>query len=933
MKTQASRNMSRSALAIALLASTCLATAAQAQEAPPPEPTDVTAPDEQPAADEPAAAAAPGEIDAGEVVITGTSIRGVAPVGSSLISLGRADIESSTAATTTQIIREIPQIFNFGVTDSARNQAGGAGNIAYGNSINIRGIGPYATLTLLNSRRAVNQGTLGANFDPSIIPAIALQRIEIIADGASAIYGSDAVSGVANLILRRNYDGVGVEAQYGVGENYHDFTVSGIFGMRWETGRFTVAAQHAYRSAINGIHRDIYASDLRDRGGSDYRVTQCNPGTIQIGATTYAIPIGGATPTNLVAGTINRCDNVKVTDIQPQQELNSATFTFDQDLGDSVHFFADGLYSRRDAFRRSAVAQQTLVVPTTNAFFVAPAGAVLPLCPASAGVAAGTRCENVLFSFANIFGPTALTDIQSDTWQLSGGFDVDLWSDWNLNVYVTRGENHDHVFTVGNGTDTANLAAALRSSTPATAFNPFGTTTNSQSVIDSIFDNLTDTDGRTWMWDTGARVGGPLFALPGGEVKLALGAEYYDMRLRTGQIRGRAGAQTGTDQRLSRNVTSGYAELLIPIFGPENATGGFERLEIDAAVRYDDYSDVGSTTNPKFGINWEPIRGLKFHGSYGTSFRAPLLTQIVSASGSQLFIQNYFDPTANGGAGATVRGVAQSGGNLGLVPETAETWSFGVDYAPSWRPGMLVTLNYFDIVYEGQIQGYLSNLNVLRQEALFSSIILRGAAAQTQIASLVAAGLTVNGGSVAEALAAPVFVDGRNNNLGTTIANGIDFGLVFPWTIGENDRFRFTLRGTRFFHYKVALTPGGQINEQLNNIDFPLKFRARGSINWEHGPASLTVFANYQNGYNNTFFTPAQHIDSNTTIDLAFSYDLSDALGSGHDVSFGIDVTNLFDTDPPFADIAPTNNGGGGFDPTNASLVGRVISASLRFNF
>lgn len=125
-----------------------------------------------------------------EIVVTGTSIRGEAPVGSSLIQVGRSDIEATPAGTATQIVREVPQIFNFGVNDSARNQSGGAGNIVYGNSINIRGIGPYATLTLINGRRPVPQGTLGASVDPRNIPAIALERVEVIADGASAVYGS-----------------------------------------------------------------------------------------------------------------------------------------------------------------------------------------------------------------------------------------------------------------------------------------------------------------------------------------------------------------------------------------------------------------------------------------------------------------------------------------------------------------------------------------------------------------------------------------------------------------------------------------------------------------------------------------------------------------------------------------------------------------------
>ncbi|MFM6853249.1 MAG: TonB-dependent receptor domain-containing protein, partial [Sphingopyxis sp.] len=364
-----------------------------------------------------------------------------------------------------------------------------------------------------------------------------------------------------------------------------------------------------------------------------------------------------------------------------------------------------------------------------------------------------------------------------------------------------------------------------------------------------------------------------------------------------------------------------------------NAIPGFQSLDLDLAGRVDRYSDVGSTTNPKIGINWEPTNDVKLHGSYGTSFRAPLLTNLVSASGSQLFIQNYFDPTANGGAGATVQGVALSGGNLGLNPETARTWSGGVEYNPAWLPGAQFSVNYFDVVYRGQIVSYLSNLNLLRLESLFGSIITRGAAAQTRVADLVTQGLRVNGGSVAQAQAATVFIDGRTNNLGTTITRGIDFGLSAPFTIDALGDFRFSIRGTRFFTYKVALTPGGVINEQVNNLDYPLKFKARAGLTFQNGPFSLNSYVNYANGYTNTLTSPTTRIAANTTVDLSMSYDLGDVLPLARQFRLGVNVVNLFDRDPPFADIAPTNNGGGGFDPTNASPVGRIMSVSLRSKF
>lgn len=870
----------------------------------------------------PAAAPAPEQTVDGatisEIIVTGTSIRGVAPVGSPIVAVGRAEIDQSAATTTIKVLQETPQITNYGVSDTSRSGAGGSSNVAYGNSINLRGIGPYATLTLINGRRGVPQGTIGATIDPSTIPTLALERVEIIADGASAVYGSDAVAGVANLILRRGYEGAQIEVQHGVADHYFESQISAIAGHKWSTGQVTASFQHTYRSNLSGRDRDFYGADLTERGGADYRVTQCAPGNIVTGGRSYAIPAGGATPGNLVAGTANKCDNLKAIDLVPQQEINAGTINFDQDITDGIRFYADAYGARRDAVRRGQVATVNLAVPRSNAYFVAPAGTN----PAS---------ETVQYSFANDYGPYSTSDITSKTIQGTAGINADLFGDWQLDVYGSYGWNKDVVYSEGNQVNASALAAALASSNPATALNPFGTSVNNPDVIAAVLNNVTTTQGVSRMKAAEAKLDGTLLTLPGGDVKLAVGAEYYKLNLRTGQIRGPRGAQTGTDQRLGRNVKSAYAEILVPIFGPENAIPGFHRLTLDVAGRIDKYSDVGTTKNPKVGINWEPVADLKLHGSYGESFRAPLLTQIVSAGGTQLYIQNYFDPTV----GTTVQGVALSGGNTGLKPETARTWSFGGEYSPAFLPGAQLSLNYFDVVYKGQINGYLSNLNVLRQESLYSSIITRGAAAQAQIAQLVAQGLTVNGGTAANALAAGVFVDGRPSNLGTTITRGLDFGLAVPFQTENAGDFRFSVRGTHFFTYKVGITPDSPVIDQVNNIDYPLKWRARGTVGWTKGGFDASAVVAWQNGYNNTYVAPAEHIKSYTTVDLRFAYDLEQTGIAGTEgVKIGLDVQNLFDRDPPFVDLAPTSNGGGGgFDPQTTNAIGRMISLSLSKTF
>ncbi|MDO6474537.1 TonB-dependent receptor [Alteromonas sp. 1_MG-2023] len=862
------------------------------------------------------------------VTSTGTSIRGAAPVGSSLIEVGRDDIDRSATINTMNLLRETPQIFSLGVNDTSRSGNGGAGNIVYGNAINIRGIGPYATLTLINGRRAVPQGTLGATVDPSSIPTIGLKRIEVIADGASAVYGSDAVAGVANLILRRGFEGVQVEGQYGVGSDYDEHQLSLITGKAWNTGQVTVSAQRSYRSNIFGGDRDYYLADLTGMGGADYRVSSCNPGNIYLNGNSYAIPQGGATADNLVEGTQNLCDNMSATtDLMPEQTIHSAVMTLNQDLSDRVTMFVDALVYQRDGQRYSEPYDARISVPETNAFFVSPVGVTLEPCSGSLGLPAGTGCESIDYSFAEAYGSPAVTTFDTQTWQLTAGLDITLPADWLLNVHATMGQNDDQAFNRGGNVNSGALRTALASSDPSTAFNPFGTSDNNQAVIDSIFNYAIDTVAQTKVKDFGMKVDGPLMSLPGGDVKLAAGLGYYEMELWTGQVRGADGERPYNFDPRNRDITSGFAELYIPIVGDGNAMPGIYSLVLDIAGRIDDYSDVGRTENPKIGIDWQPVEDVAIHASYGESFRAPLLTQLTSAGGSNLYIQNYFDPTIN----QTIRGATLSGGNDELVPETAQTWSVGVDYTPSSYKGARFSVNLFDVTYEGQIGGQLSNLNILRQEDVFSSIILRGAAAQARTAELLAGGINVRSGSVAEAENTMVFVDGRNNNLGSTEARGLDFSMSVPMETDSGD-FKFGLLGTWFDYYRVAQTATAESIDQVNNLDYPVSLRMRGSINWQRDYWDLTLFANYTNSYNNTL--TGEEISSLTTLDFAASYIFSGGLsGIGEDLKVGLFINNITDEDPPYADIAPSNNGGGGFDPQVGSPVGRLISLSLSKSF
>ncbi len=854
-----------------------------------------------------------------QIIVTGSKIRGVAPVGSAISVMGRADIDKSGAVSTAQMLQEVPMVFNLGVSESSRGQSGGSGNITYGSSVNLRGIGPFATLTLVNGHRVVPQGTTGAGVDPSIIPMLGLQRVELVADGASAIYGSDAVTGVVNLIMRRNFDGGEGFVRYGTADAYSERQAGAVWGHQWKGGQFMMTFEHDLHSALNGQDRDFFAGDLRSFGGGDFRSTQCAPGNIIIAGTSYAIPVGGVTKANagaLVGGTSNKCDNLKYADIMPRQERNGGAFTFNQDVGNGISLYADGFATRRTYLLHPTMLASNLNVPSTNAFYVRPATA-----PAGSS-------ETVAYSFLNDL-PQNTASGYSKAFNATVGADMQVGADWKVGVLYTYGKDED-LSETRHGLNTAAIAAALASNNPATALNPFGSAPNNADVLAAISNNLGISPGQTIFQNVQLKADGPVADLPGGKMRMAFGYEGQKTEAEGGQTTGPATAPISGTVQLERKVNSAYAEMLVPVVGSANTLPGVYRLDLDLAARVDRYSDVGSTHNPKVGINWSPVKGVAVHASYGQSFRAPGLTQIrgfTNGGRGGLFVQNYSDPT-NGGALRV--GVALSAANPDLKPETATTKSLGVDWEPSWGNKTKISLTYFDILYENQVTGYLADLTVLNREAAFAGtgVIQRNPSAD-QVAALIAK-YPVSGVLPSTWT---LFIDGSNKNLGKTVARGIDFQASTRFPTDDWGTFNVGVSGTIFTKYMVALTPASTPESQLNNIFNPQRFKGRLSGAWYSGSWSASTFINYQNAYKNNLVAPVQEVASFTSVDARIAYDLSAMGGMAKDATLALGVTNLFDRKPPFVNIAQSNNGGGGFDPTTTNPVGRIISLSLNKRF
>ena len=859
-------------------------------------------------AQEPASPPAGDNLD--EIIVTGSRIRGAEPVGSTVITVSRQDIDLAAPVSTTALLQRLPQVFNLGVSENSRGQSGGSGNITYGSAINLRGLGPFSTLTLIEGHRAVPQGTTGFGVDASIIPTAALARVEVVADGASALYGSDAVAGVVNLILRRDFEGVEASIRGGSGNEYSERQGSLIGGTRWTGGNVMAAYEYSFHSNLSGVDRDFFRGDLTARGGRDFRVAQCNPGNIVVAGVSHAIPSAGvtsATAAQLVPGTTNRCDNAQFQDLLPEQERHSFVTTFDHEFNDRFKLFGDAFWSRREFVNQVGNQAAALTVRNVNPYFVAPPGST-------------ATSLTVNYSFGDQL-PSNDTVGFSEAYQATLGAEFNVFGNWNLGASYSYGRDTERS-TSQYGINNTALTAALARTDPATALNPFSTVPNNAAALQGLANQLFIAPGDTHFEGWELKFDGPLATLPGGELRAAIGYEGQLLTSVSGLITGTWEAPVrAMTPEVRRTVNSAYAEVFIPLFGDGNARPGLRQLIVDLAVRSDNYSDLadGGTVNPKYGIDWAPLESLKFRATYGESFRAPTFAQIYGNS-SALYVQNYSDPTRGG---AITQGVTLSGGNLELEPETASTYTFGADFVPT--PNLHLNLTYFHIDYEKQITSYLSDLTILNRESQFAGtgIIVRNPD-PVFIAALVATK------PIRGVLPNPVtlYVDGRTNNLGTTIASGFDFMGSYTFEAGAAGNFELGLSSTYFDTYEVAITPSADRVEQLNYIYNPLRFKARANATWSKGGALAGLFINHLDAYTNNLVNPSEEVDALTTVDLNVSYTFQ---GSGftEGLRIGLDALNLFDAEPPFVNIAQSPNGGGGFDPTLVNPVGRILGLTL----
>ena len=675
------------------------------------------------------------------IVVTGTYIRGANPA-SPVTVITRDDIDRAGITSTQQLLRNTVQNFDLG-ENTAGSRAGSNDGAPVGTSgVNLRGLGAGSTLTLVNGRRIAPGGGAVEFVDLNLIPLAAVERVEILTDGASATYGADAVAGIVNFILREDFDGFETRASVGgvIEGSSQLYQVSQTAGRSWNSGNILGTYEYLRRNNL----------DSNDRSFSEL----------------------AADPTDLIAG----------------REQHSGFVTFNQDLSSQVKLFGDGMYSS---------------VSTS------PTG-------------------------ANFVGATALivrTDRDSEQYGGNLGLAIDLSNDWSSEILGSYSQS----------------------------------TSESDQFQDRTLTTVSDSEFKLAIAE--ARASGPVFSVPGGALQLALGGQFRNEAFVSNSTAVASGNSIAND--LDRDIFAFFAEAQIPLVSDQNRKPGIERLEVSAAVRYEDYSDFGGTTNPKFGIVYSPHESLILRGTYGTSFQAPRFDELAGDLAVNVLPGFIFAPLPDGSPAPD--SMLLFGGNLSLEPEEAESWTIGVDWTPDSIDGFEISITYYSIDFDGRINRP-NNGSAVR---IFDPVVLNPQFLDTDPASDRVEGFFASPNVANFFAVAPsdigAIADLRLQNVSSTEVSGMDFSVEYSQTFDVGD-IQVGLNGSFIDEFTTQVTSMSDPFDDFNRFSRPVDLKLRGNIGWSRGRLSANAFFNYTDGYESDETGVIEDVDSWFTTDVSLAY-------------------------------------------------------------
>ncbi len=860
---------------------------------PPPRPKTLERSVHHMASAEPAA-----DPDVSVVTVTGSYLHTAMDVQAPLVYVTQSDISRASFPTVQDTLYQLP----INSLNAPREDLSLNGNYNWGSGVNLRDLGVAATLVLVNGRRQPFSGYDGAFVDVSNIPAAAVERIEILPDGASALYGSDAIAGVVNIVLKDDFQGAETQVRYGGTPGGRDeVTASQLLGTHWDTGKAMLVYEYRDATPLAADARGYAANaDKRPYGGRDYRTYFTDPGNILDPKTQqpiYGLPVRGT------SSSINFQNQFSPYQIFPQVTSNSVYASVSQEAGSGIELFAQGRLTRRSTDIQRFPEPETLSVPSSN-----------PFNPLKTTALVG-------YGFGQLLGPTSF-GANTSNYMGTVGAKFKLGAGWKAVISADYGREtlFDSAY---NQVDPFALQTAVNSASVTTAFDPFGAGSN-PAVLAAIRHDFILRSVST-IETASAVADGPLFELAAGSVQLAAGVERRQENFGHTATLSRTSLVT-TDEEYSRHTDSGFAELLVPIVGDASNLRAPPRLEFNAAARYDNYSDFGHTVDPELRLRWIPLEWLKFRGSWGRSYRAPKLEDLYDPSNNASAEVVLSDPTSAVGR-STVLTI--QGNNPSLRQETATTWTGGLDLVPALDPGLKLSLTYYAIDYEGQIAtpAAANPYDILLQENQWAAFIRRNPT-RAQIDAICSRSDYFGDRAECFASSPAAIIDYRLANLSSTKVSGLDLDMsqALDTRVGH---FDFEWNGSYVFHFNQAATKSFPGVDIVNTFGNPLRFRFRATAGWRQHREEDSGFAanfavNFVNGYDNPGSVLLPHIRSLTTLDMQFSYQTAQKAGPWGGLELSLNAVNVFNQSSPFADDQY------GYDFANFQTLGRVLSLSVR---
>lgn len=910
------------------------------------------------------------------VEITGSSIKRIASEGALPVEIiTRKQLEASGIVTAEQLIATLN--VNGNGSDNLASNADVTSGAQRGNngatSANLRGQGSDSTLVLLNGRRVATHGMKGSAVDLNSIPMAAVERVEILKDGASAVYGTDAIGGVINFILRKNYQGIEAQvftdtAQQSGGDINRVSLVGGFGDLETDGYNVLLTATHSDNQALRGDQRSFVNTFQPNRGlsvdtrGTPYATVfatslantilsnKSNNGPLLPGTNQ---PMNAINPLNLPGGAgCGAIDGMAAYDYKIwdtassryacawdtgraavlQQPVTNDNFVSRATYKNGDHqFFAELVGSRVDVAKSFSPNQispgsnfpATSFYPSTGAAYDSvfnAIAAVFPSIKSNYGLPIAYRWRCMECGNREI-------DTQTTAARLQLGADGQIGK-WDYRVGFSRAYSESKS-TLGNG---YNYTVALANALGTGIINPF--LLPGQKQTQAAMDLIASTSakgvvlygGKTTLTQADASISGEIYKLPAGSVMMALGT---DLRKEEYSFNGDARAasvrpailnapfdDSNALPTVSRDIRAIYAEVLVPVL---------KSLEVTVAGRQDHYTGFGNTFNPKVSFRYTPVEQVLFRGSYNTGFRAPSFNQLFNGiTESPYSGKDLVDPatcpglkadSSKPGCGIITPNLL-TGGKPNLGPETAKEGSIGMVWAPS--PRFSANMDLWEIRKQNTITS-LDLTTLLQNYNLFSAQFIRDAS-----------------GAITQ-------IDQRWLNAGDSITRGIEVGANANGAIWRG-KWTAAIDGSYLLEKKsrpTANAPYGasEVGRFIFTGDLGLRWKHTAYVTYTEGNWTTMLSQIFRSGYKdqvlpgvaNGLVTPSNY---NPDVKAYSIFNLSATYSGIKNMTLTAGMKNIFNTDPPFAITYDSNTGAGSsWEPRVADPRGRSFTFMMNYKF